>query len=234
MSKITVISDVHGRTDWKKIVALNQNSDLFIFIGDYLDSFDIKPIDQYNNLLDILEFKRNNIDKVVLLFGNHDFVYTPFCLGTYSGWKAMTSLLCQQVLLDAINEGLFKMCYIHDNYLFTHAGVSKTWCKQFNINIKDLENSMNEAFITTPKIFNFNQGRNFSNTGDDVCQTPIWIRPNSLNKDMINGYIQIVGHTPQNEIDLDKYDRKIILTDCQENKEYLTINNGYLKINNYE
>lgn len=232
--KITVISDVHGRTDWKQIVELNKDSDLYIFLGDYLDSWDIKPNDQYINLLDIIEFKKNNMDKVILLWGNHCQHYLPHVLEKYSGWQAVTQLLCSQILIDSINEGLFKMCYIHNNYLFSHAGITKTWCKQFNINIKDLENNVNEAFITTPKIFNFNDGRNFSNTGDDVCQTPIWVRPNSLNKDMLNGYIQIVGHSEVKDIDLDLYDRKIILTDCQKYKQYLTIENGYLKVNKYE
>ena len=41
--KIIVIGDIHGRTIWKQIVAANPDADLFVFIGDYFDSFASPP-----------------------------------------------------------------------------------------------------------------------------------------------------------------------------------------------
>ena len=227
--KITVISDVHGRKSWKTIVESNKDSDLFVFLGDYLDSWDISPINQFNNLLDIIEFKHNNFYKVVLLMGNHDISYVSYFDAKCSGFSSQTKMLCEDLLIDNINKGLFKMCHIVGNYLFSHAGVSKTWCKQFNIDIDDLENSINEHFITKPKYFRFNQGRTFSNTGDDVCQTPVWIRPNSLNRDSVDKYFQIVGHSEVEDIIINQYD-SFILTDCQENRQYLVIENNEPKV----
>lgn len=229
---ITVISDVHGRQDWKTIVEINKDSDLFIFLGDYLDSWDISPINQFHNLLDIIEFKNNNLDKVILLLGNHDISYISYFDAKCSGFNPQTKMLCEDLLIQNINKGLFKMCHKVDYYLFSHAGVSKTWCKQFNIDTNDLEKSINENFIVKPKIFKFNFGNKFSSYGDEVCQTPVWIRPNSLDKDSVDEYIQIVGHSEIDNIILDKYD-SFILTDCQENRQYLTILNNEPKVNYY-
>lgn len=67
--KIVVISDVHGRDLWKKQV--EEEADLYIFLGDYFDSFDIPHEIQISNFLDIKKFYEDNKDKVILLAGNH-------------------------------------------------------------------------------------------------------------------------------------------------------------------
>ena len=83
--KIIVIGDIHGRDIWKEIV--KQEYDKVIFLGDYLDSYDLPVDKQRQNLIDILEFKANNRDKVELLIGNHDFQYLPGINETYSGYN---------------------------------------------------------------------------------------------------------------------------------------------------
>ena len=50
-----------------------------------------------------------------------------------------------------------------------------------------------------------------SDTGDEICQTPIWVRPYSLRSDKLDYYIQVVGHTPQDNIILS--DDGIVLID---------------------
>ena len=67
--KVVIIGDVHGRDTWKKQV--QEPADLYIFIGDYWDSFDIPFEIQKENFIEILEFYKENPDKVVLLSGNH-------------------------------------------------------------------------------------------------------------------------------------------------------------------
>ena len=67
--KIVVISDIHGRDLWKKQV--EEEADLYIFLGDYFDSFNIPHEIQISNFLDIKKFYEDNKDKVVLLAGNH-------------------------------------------------------------------------------------------------------------------------------------------------------------------
>lgn len=71
--KIIVIGDIHGRTIWKDIV--KQEFDLCIFLGDYVDShYGITAEEQEKNLLEILDFKENNPNKVILLRGNHEYI----------------------------------------------------------------------------------------------------------------------------------------------------------------
>ena len=76
MKKLIILGDTHGRTTWKEILNKEKEFDKFIFIGDYLDTHEnITGEQQLENFKDIRKFKEDNKDKVVLLFGNHDFHY---------------------------------------------------------------------------------------------------------------------------------------------------------------
>ena len=69
-------------------------------------------------------------------------------------------------------------------------------------------------FHYKPNEFTFNGSYDRNNTGispngygDDDWQSPIWIRPRSLQRvnkktDLKKNYIQIVGHTQQDHIDI--------------------------------
>ena len=230
MKKITVISDIHGRSIWEKIVAKEFDSDLFIFLGDYFDSFDLSGITQLDNFKKIIEFKKTNLDKVTLLVGNHDYHYLPCCDGVYSGYQPIFSYDIGTLLNECIKENSLSMCYIHNKFLFTHAGVSKVYLKANNYdNVQPLDEFINDLFTFTPKVFNFTIGRNFDNSGNDVSQTPIWIRPRSLSKSYIDGYKQIVGHTSVPNIEI--IDDNIFLTDVYNNNdEYLVIKNNKVNI----
>jgi hypothetical protein len=120
---------------------------------------------------------------------------------------------------------------------------SKGWSKE-NV-VADL----NELFKHKPKAFNFN---GFEPSGDNITQTPIWIRPRSLmasNNMSINkknpklssknslkkDYIQIVGHTQVFKLDIDGAMKaaggRYYLIDCQETTgEYLIINDSELSV----
>ena len=71
--KTITIGDIHGRSDWQEIDPANY--DKIIFVGDYVDSFTVSDIDIITNLLNIIQFKKDNMNKVVLLLGNHDLQY---------------------------------------------------------------------------------------------------------------------------------------------------------------
>ena len=115
-----VIPDVHGRLFWKEAIAAAKEDEKIIFLGDYLDpysyEFEEDPLmaqfaETYetrsnhvlNNFKEIIEFKRQNPDRVVLLLGNHDFHYLP--IGErYSGYKLETTKLCSHILFDNIYQ----------------------------------------------------------------------------------------------------------------------------------
>ncbi len=76
MRNVLVLPDVHGRKFWKKPCENIENYDKVVFLGDYFDPYDfekISVVDCIENFNEILELKRNNMDKVILLIGNHKY-----------------------------------------------------------------------------------------------------------------------------------------------------------------
>ena len=83
--RIIALGDTHGRTDWKEIIA-KETFDKIVFHGDYFDTHDkISFEQQMNNFIDIINYKRENVDKVILLLGNHDHHYLASTNVTGSG-----------------------------------------------------------------------------------------------------------------------------------------------------
>ena len=69
--KTLVLGDIHGRTIWKDIIK-KENPDKVIFLGDYVTTHEgISSEQQISNLEEILTYKEENSDKVILLRGNH-------------------------------------------------------------------------------------------------------------------------------------------------------------------
>lgn len=235
--KIIALGDTHGRNYWEEIVSKNVDADKFVFIGDYFDSKEgISAESQILNFERIIEFKKSNHNKVVLLFGNHDFHYTENVptKNKYSGYQYQHSHLISKLIQNSLQDNLLQMCYRYENILFSHAGISKRWCKIF-LKIEKVENNIdiliNDLFKTNPKAFEFYMGGNFDFNGDDICQTPIWIRPPSLNIDKLDGFKQVVGHTVQNQIDTNN---DIIYIDTFEKcNEYLLIEKLHFSVETF-
>ena len=208
--KTVFIGDVHGRNTWKLITHMEKNVDRMVFIGDYFDSFDIKPEDQCNNFLDIIEFKKKAEVEVICLVGNHDLPYiVKEDLGN-SGYQRIGKYLIEPIIEK--NLDFLQMAFKDGEILCTHAGVSPIFMNNvFGTNswkIDTIDSQLNDLFKYKPFSFAFdsNIGKHYSDPyGDDVFQTPLWIRPKSLmraGKDIKKDVIQIVGHTTQNEIDI--------------------------------
>lgn len=197
--KVIVIGDTHGRTIWKEILSQEQDFDRFIFIGDYFDSREgISFPKQIENFKDILEFKKTNPKNIVLLLGNHDYHYLNSVEENYSLFNPKFKPEISALLTDAINKDFIQVVYHTLGFLFSHAGVSKTWCKKFlgntNPMLSQVEIEVNNFLKHNLKVFRFN---GFDDTGNDPTQSPIWIRPESLLQDGITGCIQVCGHTQQ-------------------------------------
>lgn len=194
--KIIAIGDIHGSSHWKDIIK-NEVFDKVVFVGDYFDSFDHSHEVQIQNFMEIMELKKSRPSDVVLLVGNHDFHYMEFTKDRYSGFQYGNMFLIRNLLSQAMGSNLIQMCYIYDNVIFTHAGVTKTWVKNNNIDLKNLEASINDRFIYKPRSFEF---YGWNQYGDDITQSPIWVRPASLTKDRLDGFTFVVGHTASNEM----------------------------------
>lgn len=203
--KILAIGDIHGRKTWERFV----NTDLYdkiIFIGDYFDSFDIPGNKQIENFSKIMELKMNHYDKVVLLIGNHDFHYLD--MGEqYSGFQRGFQYEIREMVKNNLEH--MQMCFIHENFIFTHAGITNTWLKSVGYSGKGpIDNFINELFKFTPKKFCFTPGFKHDTYGNEMCQTPIWVRPEALRADMLRTisekplkvWTQVVGHTQRTNI----------------------------------
>lgn len=233
-NKLIGVGDTHGRDTWKQVVQ-NESFNKFIFIGDYFDThYDVTPEQQIQNFKDIIEFKKSNPDKVVLLIGNHDFHYMPCCTSIgeyYSEFQASHALEIQQLLEE--NRDLLQMCYVHNDILFSHAGVSKTWLSNNSNDIltpTQVENHINTLFKTNPRVFGFTPKRWGSNYGDCITQTPIWIRPDSLILDKLDEFTMVVGHTTANSLDISNKFGIIQIDTIGTSKEYLIIEDNEFKV----
>ncbi len=133
-----------------------------------------------------------------------------------------------------MRENLLQMCFVHENCVFTHAGITKTWASNNSVDLaqgsKSIENQINDLFRHQPIAFSFTIGENFSFSGDDTCQSPIWVRPNSLRRDGIEGFVQVVGHTPQRELVMD--DSVVLIDTLGTSGEYLMITDGKMTVKN--
>jgi predicted MPP superfamily phosphohydrolase len=188
--KIIAIPDVHGTHHWEKAKERINDCDKIIFVGDYVDNWVNEWPDQMDNLLNIIEFKKQNADKVVLLWGNHD---TSYYLGEHcSGHQPAHDIDLAEVF--RLNKDIFDVIHIESGYLFAHGGVSTRWMKCAGI--KDVS-EINQLFKEKPNYFRWVGPNGY---GDNLNEGPLWIRPRSLTQMAVKGYIQVVGHSEVNKI----------------------------------
>jgi hypothetical protein len=213
--KLVAIGDIHGRDIWKQIVAKEHDADEFVFVGDYFDSFTIKGPDQINNFLDIIEFKERSKFPVTLIIGNHDHHYYPGVddSGT-SGYQTLLAPSIKHIVDD--NKQYLQAAYQVGEFVFTHAGLSSEWLDDSieGWGVSNMVYKVNELFYFQPNKIAY---RSYKQVGDQVYgaqgygnetfQGPLWIRPaalmNANKKTLRKKIIQVVGHTPQDNIDIE-------------------------------
>jgi predicted phosphodiesterase len=259
MGKNIYIGDIHGLDVWEQIVDEHKDADNIVFIGDYFDSFDIGGLEQLRNIGKIVEFKKDQeldpTKKVYLLIGNHDHHYWPGVIdrGGTSGFQV--NMMYQFEMFFRENEKHFQLAVMLENHLCTHAGVSSKYIDDFGYWKDDkhtdeshIADWLNDLFKYQPNKFLFTAGYDKNNTGfapngygDDEWQCPLWIRPRSLQRvnkgtDLKKNYIQIVGHTQQNKLDINgkATGGKYYYIDTLPNGEYLIYEDGEFKIGYYD
>lgn len=199
--KVLTVSDIHGRSVWKDI---NFDAyDQIVFLGDYTDSYVFDDETVYHNLLNIIQLKRAQPEKFVLLIGNHDAQYLHFPHYRCSGFRP----LAQPVISGVFDKygRMFQIAYQVGAYLFTHAGVSNRWLthalkKTGNETLSitpsyDLAELLNDIHQQLPfRDLLFEVGRRRG--GSDPTGGPVWADRSETKNDYLAGFHQVVGHTP--------------------------------------
>ena len=212
MSKNTFfIGDVHGRSDWEKmlLIALPKFWHI-VFLGDYVDSFDIPPYKILDNLRKIIGYKKKKYgERITLLLGNHDYAYIDKHIST-SGYNHQFAIEYRNLLIE--NFDLFDVAWGYENdnkqyTLATHAGLTLTY---YNNYVKPLIEDPNSKInkITNGKgnelklhqVLNYMKHEDIlwkvgAERGGMGCPGPLWADYNELISDVYPNINQVVGHT---------------------------------------
>lgn len=223
--KVLTISDLHGRTVWKEV---NFSAyDRIIFLGDYVDSYNVDDETIYNNLREIIQLKRRQPDKFVLLTGNHDAQYLHFPHYRCSGFRAWA----QPALSDLFrqHQTLFDIAHQGEAHLFTHAGVTNKWLSYLllkighdaalitpDFDLAGLLNDIHKQPLTFRNIL-FEVGPRRG--GYDAFSGPVWADRSETKVDYLTGFHQVVGHTPVDDFTIFQGESgSITYTDVLRNK----------------
>lgn len=200
--RILAISDLHGRTVWKGIDFAPY--DQVVFLGDYTDSYVENDETIYNNLSEIIQLKRQQPDKVVLLIGNHDAQYLHFPHYRCSGFRVWAQPQLSQ--LFATHSTLFQVAYQQGAYLFTHAGVTNRWLAHARKAIPaevvvslpedELAGYLNYLHRQPLRVRDLLFEAGPQRGGSDAQSGPVWADRSETRRDYLSGVHQVVGHTP--------------------------------------
>ena len=197
--KILVIPDIHGSDVWKRITKRIDGYNKFIFLGDYMDSFDDEQAKNApNNLREIIEFKKQHDDKVILLVGNHDYQYINQNVRC-SGYRKEIATVTKTIFDDNINE--FKVFYKIGNILFSHAGFTADYVKEYNY-VKDIIEDMDTISVNRYPDHIWTSSR--SRGGLAKRGSCLWADWDEYKNDYVMGdtleFNQIFGHTSGNSV----------------------------------
>ena len=191
MNKILVLGDQHGRDFWRSLLDMDLNTiRKIIFLGDYSDPYSKEGYTHNKAILqleDIIKFKKDNMDKVVLLLGNHDFhyLYPEYACSRFSKEHFP---IYNEIYND--EKSLFKMAHIENNVLFTHAGILSGWLRFNKLSEENIDNILNEKV----KLDQYNQV-SFYRGGYHKYGSPIWADMRDYLEDAPLSITQVFGHT---------------------------------------
>jgi hypothetical protein len=221
--KILAIGDIHGKTIWREAVK-NISADKIVFVGDYvIKSKWIRTSQFESNLIDIIELKLTDPDRVCLLLGNHD---TPFVYANSIFTKLISPKLCK---IYRENSNCFDVAYQYKSFLFTHAGVSNGWYHKHaslieNCDGDTLADKLN-SLHRSPK-YRVLHERGRARNGLHRYGGITYADKTETEKSALQDYTQVVGHTKVAYPVMSKSDNAtVIYIDC------LNSTNTFLIIN---
>ena len=155
-NRILVIPDVHGRDFWRMAVRRTY-CEKIVFLGDYFDPYESEGIDIGDTceiFCEVLDLKKENPEKVVLLLGNHDMHYLSNQFRKLACGSRYDNDFAQMNACMLIgHKKYFQLAHEEmvggKRYLFTHAGVTSSWYERHQGLIKELTaTNLNELMET--------------------------------------------------------------------------------------
>jgi hypothetical protein len=215
-----IIPDIHGRNFWEK--PCKEWDGPIIFLGDYFDPYPSEGInveDAIENGKNLISFIKSR-DNIITLAGNHDchYIINDFTVSTRKSYEYLDEIK------DLLNQIPLQLAHQIDNFLFTHAGVSKFWgdeISSFDGNTVDVLNSLFEKALNGNVEATYILGmvgrerggyyKSGSCVWADIYET--------IASDPYKGFTQIVGHTQVKNVcfakDLDPNYNSIYYVDCR-------------------
>ena len=166
-----------------------------------------------NNAKKIINFKKDNMDKVDLCWSNHAISY--YLVERCSGYQGEHAIDIKEFYEK--NRSLYNAVYIYDNWIFSHAGVSAKWMKKFMLKTVD---EINPYFLESPLSFLWVGPDNFGNNAEEG---PLWIRPEALLNNTVLGFNQVSGHTENVQPRIVRKTKQIYVFCDTHDHSYLTI-----------
>ena len=205
---ILIIPDVHGRPFWRE--AVKRAGDMpVIFLGDYLDPYPVEGITQdeaWNGLLEIVELKKAQPERITLLLGNHDLAYVQFAI---AGTRFDNRNARRNRAFFFENMDLFDLTKTvtttAGKCLLSHAGILPGWIRanakllgcgatvEVGARLNELLHDNTKRFATMMGLADVAQAR----CGSDLYGSPIWADVSEHSKDgfELESTFQIFGHT---------------------------------------
>ena len=205
--KTLVVGDLHGQHELvTKALDMNMPT---IFLGDYLDSFDVSVQDQVTTLVKVLNACEERED-VTALTGNHEMSYLSKEMAC-SGYKAETQMYVN--LLENLMHKHLEPYTWAEGFLLSHAGVSLAL-------LRALEHNTAQEYLDADEFNQIGAARGGLSPSGGLY----WCDWGWEFKD-IPGTPQIVGHTRGRGI---RRKGNSYCIDCLEDQDphFITIENG--------
>jgi hypothetical protein len=125
MTKILTLSDIHNKVLTAQRVIDEVSHDKCILLGDYFDSYGDTPTDARKTAIWLKECVLHN-PKIVPLMGNHctSYIYKDNINFRCSGYTTSKNIEINKILTEE-DKSRFKVYHIEQNFLFSHAGLTK-------------------------------------------------------------------------------------------------------------
>ena len=240
MARVLVIPDTHLKT-WVIDKGMELADKLFcdrvVLLGDYFDDWDAIDV-SYRNMIDYLKnLMRKNPGRIIPLLGNHELSYLGHKCSGYHHYVA------PEVKSFLENDNRFLWCYAEDCVLYSHAGFTREWMVRNKLMplhvLKYHFGKINGARVCEERFGDLKSLDQLAQCGparggSSPFSSPVWADMDELLADNIGTFIQVVGHTPVQQIEFFNH---CYFTDVYSNDnvsdEYLLVVDGEPKIVHY-